>query len=188
MTTPPSEAPTPLTIRPAVDADLDALVELIESAYRGDKARGGWTHEADLLGGQRIDADMLRDMLSDPKTAIVVAFEEDALVACVEVRDKNSAAYLGLLTVRPDRQAAGLGRQLIAAAEAHGREVFGRDLMQMTVIRQRTELVAYYERRGYRLTGETAPFPYGDDRFGKPTRDDLEFAVMEKPIGEKPLG
>ena len=173
----------PVTLRPAGPDDLTALVDLVESAYRGDRARGGWTHEADLLGGQRIDADMLGGMLGDPDTVILTAFEDGLPVACVEVRDKGNAAYLGLLSVRPDRQAAGLGRKLIAAAEAHGRDVFGRKVMRMSVIRQRTELIAYYERRGYRLTGETAPFPYGDDRFGLPRRDDLEFVMLEKPLG-----
>ncbi len=171
-------------IRPAAVGDIDALNDLIQSAYRGDAARGGWTHEADLLDGQRIDPAGLADILVDPDQHLLVAESTDgALLGCVEVVDHGGGlAYLGLLSVAPQGQAKGLGKQLIAAAEAFARDHLGATAMEMTVIRQRSELIAYYERRGYRLTGEERPFPYGDERFGQPLSDALGFVVLARTL------
>ncbi|OYW22066.1 MAG: GNAT family N-acetyltransferase [Sphingomonas sp. 12-62-6] len=173
-----------ILIRPAVAGDIAALHALIESAYRGDTARRGWTHEADLLDGQRIDPAGLADILVDPNQHLLVAEGADgALLGCVEIADHGEGlAYLGLLSVAPQGQAKGLGRQLIAAAEAFARDQLGATRMEMTVIRQRTELIAYYERRGYRLTGEERPFPYGDERFGLPRTDVLGFVVLARSL------
>lgn len=162
--------------------DLPALHTLIEAAYRGDSARAGWTHEADLLGGQRTDREALAAMLADPAQHLLIAREGGAIIGCVAVRDLGGRGCLGLLTVAPDRQAAGLGRALIAAAEDCARG-FGAAVMEMSVIVQRTELIAWYERRGYRLTAERRPFPLDDPRFGVPQRRDLEFVVLERPLG-----
>lgn len=173
-----------IVIRPTATRDVAALHALIQSAYRGDTARRGWTHEADLLDGQRIDPAGLADILADPDQHLLVA--EDAkgvLLGCVEIAGQAAGlAYLGLLSVAPLEQAKGLGRQLIAAAEAFARDHLGATRMEMTVIRQRTELIAYYERRGYRLTGEERPFPYGDDRFGLPRTDVLGFVVLARTL------
>ncbi|WP_176484533.1 GNAT family N-acetyltransferase [Sphingomonas spermidinifaciens] len=168
--------------RTAVAADIPALHALIESAYRGDSARGGWTHEADLLGGQRTDAAALAEMIADPAQRVLIA-GDDAPTGCVAITAKPPAtAYLGMLTVRPDLQGGGLGRALIAAAEDAARAIFAAEVMEMTVIRQRPELIAWYERRGYGQTGERRPFPHGDERFGVPVDPDLEFVVLEKPL------
>lgn len=174
---------TPL-IRPAQAEDLAPLRALIERAYRGSAAQVGWTHEADLLDGQRTDVAALAESLADPARCLLVADTGDgALVGGVEITDKgNGLGYLGLLTVEPSGQARGLGKQLIAAAETQARTRFAITRMEMTVIRQRADLVAYYERRGYRLTGEERPFPYGDERFGKPRREDLAFVVLERTL------
>jgi GNAT superfamily N-acetyltransferase len=170
--------------RHAGPADIPALHSLIERAYRGDAARTGWTHEADLLGGQRTDAAALGEILGDPGQRLLVAEDDRGLVGCVTVQGKGpDAAYLGMLTVHPDRQATGLGRALIAAAEALARETFGATRIEMTVIRQRGELIAYYARRGYAPTGERRPFPHGDPRFGLPKTDALEFIVLARDIG-----
>ena len=172
-----------LTIRPATAADLDALHPLVERAYRGDSARRGWTHEADLLGGQRTDPTSLEGIIADPAQRILLAFDEGALLGCVQISDKGQGlAYLGLLSVDPDLQASGLGKQLMAAAEAEAASVFRARRMEMTVIRQRAELIAYYERRGYALTGEERPFPMDDERFGLPQRRDLAFVVLAKDL------
>ncbi|WP_294262412.1 GNAT family N-acetyltransferase [uncultured Sphingomonas sp.] len=168
--------------RTATPSDIPALHALIESAYRGDSARAGWTHEADLLGGQRTDADALADMIADPQQRILIA-GEDTPTGCVAITAKPPAtAYLGMLTVKPDLQGAGLGRKLIAAAEEAARAIFAAETMEMTVIRQRPELIAWYERCGYVQTGERRPFPHGDARFGVPTDPALEFVVLEKPL------
>lgn len=169
-------------IRSARADDLPALHALIEGAYRGDGARAGWTHEADLLGGQRTDPAALAALLADPAQHLLVAEAGGAIVGCVQVsRLAGDAAYLGLLTVSPARQAGGLGRRLIAAAEDAARAT-GAAAMEMTVIRQRPELIAWYGRRGYALTGETRPFPLDDARFGLPRRRDLAFVVLAKPL------
>ncbi|MBS0502679.1 MAG: GNAT family N-acetyltransferase [Proteobacteria bacterium] len=170
-------------IRLGTETDLPALHALVHSAYRGDSARGGWTHEADLLDGQRTDMAALAAMLHDPAQRILVAEEGGALTGCVAITDRgDGVAYLGMLSTDPLLQGKGLGRQLIAAAEQAAAGQFGATSMEMTVIRQRAELIAYYERRGYALTGEERPFPLDDPRFGIPKRRDLSFVVLAKTI------
>lgn len=170
-----------MEIRHAVAADIPAVHHLVENAYRGDSARKGWTHEADLLGGQRTDAQALAEMIGDPAQRILIAIEEEVVIGCVQVSQKNAeTAYLGLLSVDPDLQAGGLGRALISAAENCARDDFNASSMEMTVIVQRQELIAYYERRGYTQTGETRPFPLDDERFGLPVTRDLAFVVLAK--------
>jgi ribosomal protein S18 acetylase RimI-like enzyme len=147
-------------IRPGRPDDLPRLHAVIERAYRGEEARAGWTHEADLLDGQRTDLATLQAILADETTQLLVAFDGDAPIGCVQVSDHGgSTGYLGLLCIEPRLQSAGLGRQLIAAAERHARDIFGADRMEMTVIENRAELIAYYERRGYAQTGERRDFP-----------------------------
>lgn len=168
--------------RPATRADVPALHALIEATYRGDSAKAGWTHEADLLGGQRTDRAALAEIIDDPAQMILIAEADGALNGCVCVTDKGGQmAYLGLLTVDPRRQAAGLGRRLIVAAEDHAQRS-GCATMEMTVIAQRADLIAFYERRGYALTGERRPFPLDDPRFGLPKTRDLEFVVLAKAL------
>jgi GNAT superfamily N-acetyltransferase len=163
--------------------DVPALHRLIESAYRGDSARRGWTHEADMLGGQRTDEDALVAMLGDPMQRILVAEIDGALAGSVQVQNRDGGrAYLGQLAVDPDQQAGGIGSRLIEAAEALAVSVFDASIMEMTVIIQRTELTAYYVRRGYRETGEMRPFPFDNNRIGVATRRDLAFTVLEKVL------
>lgn len=165
----------------AQEKDVEPLHALVESAYRGDNARRGWTHEADLLGGQRTDAKALRATLAADEQIILLAKDGNAIAGCVQLSHVGDGlAYLGLLTVDPDLQAAGLGRQLLAASEQFVREQWQAQMIEMTVIRQRKDLIAYYERRGYTQTGEYRPFPHGDPRFGLPKSPDLEFVVLRK--------
>ena len=174
------------SFRVARDPDIAAAHILVESAYRGESAKRGWTHEADLLGGQRTDVAALAEIIADPRQALLLAEENGALIGCVLVVDKGERAgarigYLGMLTVAPDLQGGGLGRRLLAAAEAHARG-FGADIMEMTVIESRRELIAWYERRGYHDTGRREPFPLDDPRFGLPKTRDLAFIVMAKRL------
>ncbi len=169
-------------LEPASIDDLPALHTLIESAYRGDTARAGWSHEADLLGGQRTDLAALEAMLGDPLQHVLVLRDHELLRACVMLADKGDGlAYLGMLTVDPERQASGIGRIVLTAAEDHA-GAFGAARVEMTVIAQRNELIAWYERRGYVQTGERRPFPAHDPRFGLPKRDDLAFVVLQKTL------
>ncbi len=172
-----------MDIRPATLADVPALHRLVERAYRGDSARKGWTNEADLLDGQRTDVESLNEIIADPAQRILIAINDNGLIGCVQVTQKDfDTAYLGLLSVDPDIQAGGLGKTLIIEAERTAGNIFAAATMEMTVIRQRAELIAYYERRGYALTGEERPFPHGDERFGLPVTRDLSFVVLAKVL------
>lgn len=156
---------------------------LVEGAYRGEGARRGWTHEADLLGGQRTDPEMITEMIASAGQRLLLALDGDVLRGCVLVAGKGEGlAYLGLLTVDPVHQATGLGSRLIAAAETLARGIFGAERIEMTVIAQRHDLIAWYARRGYLPTGETRPFPFEDRRFGCAKRSDLHFIVLARSI------
>lgn len=179
-----------LSFRTATHDDIPALIELVTSAYRGDVSRQGWTTEADLLDGQRIDADMLRADLDTSGSLVLLAVDsadEDRprLVACANVAAQASddgvgTAYFGMFSVSPDVQGGGIGKSLLEEAERIAHETLGCTRMRMTVIDVREELIAYYLRRGYVRTGIKKPFPYGDPRYGLPKRDDLRFEVLEK--------
>ncbi len=171
-----------LTFRAATAADIPALIALVTSAYRGDASRAGWTTEADLLDGARIDAQGLLADLAKPRSTILLAEREGQLAACAHVADDNGKGYFGMFSVDPTQQGGGIGKQMMDAAEAHAAREWGVPVMQMTVIDVREELIAFYERRGYARTGIKKPFPYGDERFGIPKRDDLRFEILEKPL------
>ncbi|GAA0399347.1 GNAT family N-acetyltransferase [Streptomyces luteireticuli] len=164
-------------------ADVPQLVPLIESAYRGDASRTGWTTEADLLDGQRTDEDGVRAVVGDGGSRVLLAEADGEILACCHIEHRGAHAYFGMFAVRPQRQGGGLGRAVMAEAERVARAEWGAREMHMTVIRQREELISWYERRGYRRTGEMSPFPYGDERFGIPRRDDLEFELLIKDLG-----
>jgi ribosomal protein S18 acetylase RimI-like enzyme len=173
---------TGLAIREAVTADAAALAALVNSAYRGASSKAGWTTEADLLDGQRTDVERLVETIAAPGNVILVNEQGGVLFGCVHLERTDEACYLGMLTIRPTCQGSGLGRQLLEAAERWAVEHWSSRSMHMTGIVQRTELIAWYERRGYRRTGERKPFPYGDERFGLPRRADLVFDVLRKPL------
>jgi ribosomal protein S18 acetylase RimI-like enzyme len=174
---------TEIILRDAVTADIPALHGLIESAYRGEASRAGWTTEADLLDGQRTDPDDLADILADPKQGLLTAWCGDDLVGVVLIADRGEGTgYFGMLSIRPTLQGGGLGRRLVEAAHAALAERFGARRVRISVLPQRETLIAWYERLGYQRTGDTLPFPYGNPRFGLPKRDDLYFVVMERAL------
>ncbi|WP_328964530.1 GNAT family N-acetyltransferase [Streptomyces virginiae] len=179
MTTAQPEA---LSFRSAVEADVPELVVLVESAYRGDASRAGWTTEADYLDGQRTDPDGVRAVIAAPDGVLLVVERAGELVACCQLEHRDDHAYFGMFAVRPGLQGAGLGKEILAEAERRARETWGAKEMRMTVVHVREELIAYYVRRGYRRTGELSPFPYGDERFGVPLRDDLAFELLVKSL------
>ena len=167
---------TDALIRLAAPADLVRLHPVIERAYRGDSARGGWTHEADLLDDQRTDIATLAAILDAPGERLLVAERDGAIIGCVQISDRgDGTSYLGLLCVDPKRQAGGLGKRLVAQAEAQAVRTFNAARMEMTVIDSRIELIRYYERRGYRISGETRPFPVLVD-------PPLQFVVLVKAL------
>ncbi|MEW2582826.1 GNAT family N-acetyltransferase [Streptomyces virginiae] len=174
--------PAALSFRSAVEADVPELVVLVESAYRGDASRAGWTTEADYLDGQRTDPDGVRAVIDSPDGVLLVVERAGELVACCHIEHRGDHAYFGMFAVRPGLQGGGLGKEILAEAERRARDTWGADEMRMTVVNVREELIAYYVRRGYRRTGELSPFPYGDERFGIPLRDDLAFELLVKPL------
>lgn len=151
---------SPIEIRAAQPSDLPALHAVIERAYRGDSARQGWTHEADLLFDERTEMATLIAILGDSDMLLLIADRDATPIGCVQLTDVgNGICYLGLLCIDPESQAVGLGRQMITAAERAAVAHFKARTMEMTVIDRRAELIAYYTRRGYALTGERRPFP-----------------------------
>ncbi len=171
-----------MMFRRARGADVSAIVALVESAYRGEVSRTGWTTEADLLDGQRTDAEAVGDILRLPGSTVLLAEAAGVLMACCQLEQRPPAAYFGMFSVQPTGQGQGVGRQVLAEAERIARDEWGATMMIMTVLAQRVELIAWYERRGYRRTGEQRPFPYGDERYGIPRRPDLVFDVLAKPL------
>ncbi len=169
-----------IQILPVTESDVIALNQLVNSAYRGDSSRRGWTTEADLLDGIRTNEPQLLATIQNPAITILKYVQDGELAGCVSLENKGNALYLGMLTVSPDIQAQGIGKQLMQAAEAYAREHQCRKIT-MTVLSTRHELIAFYERRGYQPTGETKPFPMDDPNFGLP-KQALDFIVMEKEI------
>jgi GNAT superfamily N-acetyltransferase len=176
-------AESEFTISAASSADVASLVALVNSAYRGESSRRGWTTEEHLVGGQRTDeAAIARDLCTQGQVVLLLR-RDTLLCGCVMLEDKpQRTCYLGLLTVRPDLQGAGIGRRLLSAGEDWAAAHFGSNCVEITVVEQRLELIAWYQRRGYQMTGETRPFPYNDERFGLPKRDDLRFVVLRRRI------
>ena len=176
----------PTVFRTAIPADVPAIVALVESAYRGDSGRRGWTTESDLLDGQRTDAAGVALLLGQPGSMLLLAERDGVLLASCHIERRGDSGYFGMFAVDPAQQGSGLGKTVLAEAERIAREEWHCSAMHMTVIVQRAELIAWYERRGYRRTGEYQPFPYGDERFGIPRRDDLRFEVLRKEFAGVP--
>ncbi|WP_055622229.1 GNAT family N-acetyltransferase [Streptomyces sp. JHA19] len=172
-----------LVFRDATDADVDSIVALVESAYRGDSSRAGWTTEADILEGQRTDPEGVLQVVKSPDSRLLTVERDGRIVACCQLEHRGTYAYFGMFAVSPELQGAGLGKVIIAEAERQARATWGVTEMHMTVISVRNDLIAWYERRGYRRTGRMTPFPYGDERFGIPQRDDLQFELLVKELG-----
>jgi GNAT superfamily N-acetyltransferase len=181
-------ADTHLVFRAATSADIDAIVALVESAYRGESGLRGWTTETHLLDGRRTDGELVAELLLSPESsAVLLAYSGAQLLACCHLEKHDHSAYFGMFAVTPSRQNGGLGRQVLAEAERYARDVWRCTAMHMKVIDARSELIAWYERRGYQRTGEYSPFPYGDERVGIPRRDDLRFELMIKHFLETTL-
>ena len=175
--------------RRAQASDVDAVVQLVHSAYRGDSSLQGWTTEAHLLDGQRTDPEEVAELVRDPQTRLILSevagnpVGDSPLVGCVLLKyEPPGVAHIGMFAVRPTLQGNGLGKGLLAEAERVARGDFQVRRAEMTVIEQRPDILAWYQRLGYRLTGATEPFPYGNPRFGLPRRPDLRFLVLAKPL------
>ncbi len=174
-----------MQLTPAVESDYPAIVALANLAYRGGGATESWNVEAGIIEGTRLTESLLREDLAAKPHAYLLLYRDTPdgpLLGTVWLEPQaNAIWYLGLFTIHPELQNRQLGRTLLTAAEDFAREHGGKTI-RMTVLNVRTVLIAWYERRGYTKTGETVAFPYGDDRFGTPLRDDLHFVVLKKQV------
>jgi ribosomal protein S18 acetylase RimI-like enzyme len=173
-----------IALQSAEESDLPAIIALMNAAFRGTSAKQSWNVEA-FITGSRTTESLLREEIGEGVQYLVVKEERTlALQGCVSLQKLSAERWhLGALTIDPALQSAGFGNGLLSSAEEYA-VARGARAMEITVVNVREALVAWYERRGYRLTGERRPFPYGDDRIGTPTRDDLEFVVLEKDLGD----
>lgn len=173
---------SPVNYRLATLNDVTHIVNLVHSAYRGESSRNGWTTEADFLDGTRTDTDEISEIINTPDNAIMLCEAGTQLLASVHLQKQESICYLGMFAVRPDVQNSGIGKKLLNMAEHKAQQLWQCQRMQMSVITLRTELIAWYERRGYERTGIFKPFPYGQPRYGDPKRNDLILEILEKQL------
>jgi GNAT superfamily N-acetyltransferase len=148
-----------LTFRHAAVQDADAISDLINSAYRGESSRLGWTTEADLLDGLRTTGQEIRQIITADGSFLLLCYRDTVLAGSVHLEKQGEQAYLGMFVVRPEMQGAGIGKCLLEEAETLARREWGVSSFIMIVITLRHELIAFYERRGYRRTGELSEFP-----------------------------
>lgn len=171
-----------IPLQVAKETDLSAIVALMNAAFRGKEAEQGWSIEGGYITGDRTSESLLSEEIANGACFLLAKDEgTSALKGCVSLRKSSEKWYLGSLTVVPALQKAGFGRELLSAAEDYA-ALHGARVIEMTVVNVRDSLISWYQRRGYRLTDEIRPFPYGDPRFGTPTREDLEFVVLEKHL------
>jgi GNAT superfamily N-acetyltransferase len=173
-----------MLLKHAAEADYAAIIDLVNLAFRGTGPSASWNIETGIIEGQRLNESLLREDLAAKPEAHLLTYRDfdETLLGTVLLDPKKDRVWnLGILTVRPDLQNRQLGRALLAAAEDFAKER-GASRIRMTVVNVRDTLIAWYERRGYILTGESVPFPYGDERFGRPLRGDLNFVVLQKDI------
>jgi ribosomal protein S18 acetylase RimI-like enzyme len=170
-----------LTFRPAIMADVERIVALVNSAYRGESSRAGWTTEADLLAGQRTDAEEVGNLISSADSLILLGMNGEKIIGSVHLQHGKHVAYLGMLVIQPVMQGHGLGKKLMQAAEATAIKMWGVEKMLMYVVTLRHELIAFYQRRGYHRTGKIKEFPQ-EVRFGIPKVAGLQIELLEKTL------
>lgn len=168
-----------IVYRHATISDIPQIVSLVNAAYRGDTSRLGWTTEADILGGQRTDAEEIAHLIAAQDSLILLCVKSDEAVGTAHLKKSANGAYLGMFTIKPSLQSQGIGKQFLAAAEQTAQQHWNASMITMSVITRRHELIAYYERRGYRRTGRYGEFP-NDPRFGLPKVAGLQFEYLEK--------
>lgn len=173
-------------VAPVTEADFGEVVHLANWSYRGaEGAVQSWNIESGYIEGPRLTLDRLREELEQKRDGTLLTFRETAegpILGTIWAHPMGGDVWhLSLLTVRPDRQSEGFGRRFIQAGEEYARD-HGAKRIHLSVLSVRRELLEWYARQGYRLTGETEPYPSGDSRLGKPLQDDLHFVVMVRDL------
>lgn len=171
-----------LTFTKAEPVDAESLVRLINSAYRGESSRQGWTTEADLLDGRRTDAEDILNLIAAADSLILLCRQGGELRGSVHLQYQDRQVQIGMLAVDPALQGQGIGKRLLAAAEAQARQSWTVERLLMAVIPCREELIAFYERRGYRRTGIKKDFP-ANPALWLPKVTGLSLELLEKPLG-----
>ena len=165
-------------ITQATLADVPALNNLVNSAYRGDSSRKGWTTEADLLDGTRTDENYIKTIMEEPQSVVLKYVEQEKILGCVRLQNQGEKMYLGMFAVDPEAQGNGIGKKILSASEAEAQKQNCR-LIEMTVISVRQDIIAWYNRHGYRTTGIVKPMKFDNPSAGIPKKE-LEFVVLEK--------
>jgi len=160
--------------------DIPSLNILINSAYRGETSKKGWTTEAHLLEGKRTTEEELTAIILDPKNTFLKFTENDQIIGSVLLVEKEHQLYVGMLTVSPELQNSGIGKKMLAEAENHAKSL-GLSTLSMTVVSVRAELIAWYKRHGYVDTGKREPFPSSDIHINISDKP-LEFIHLEKSL------
>ncbi|NCP38721.1 MAG: GNAT family N-acetyltransferase [Shewanella vesiculosa] len=167
------------TFRTANKSDAEAIAQLVNKAYRPETGMAGWTHESNLVSGNRTSVVQVAEILSKPDSVILVGLKSSEIVACVHVEKDGSYSHIGMLAVNPKLQGAGAGKQILAHAERYANENFGSEKFIMTVVSLRSELIAFYLRRGYQKTGAVQDYPLSAG-VGTPKFSDLKTETLEK--------
>jgi ribosomal protein S18 acetylase RimI-like enzyme len=181
MKSPDTTTTPPLTFRKARFQEAERIASIVNSAYRGDSSLAGWTTEAHLLDGQRTDKHEIQRLIQDAKSMILLCLQDDEIIGSVLLQKKDDAAYLGMFVVKPELQGNGIGKHFISEVERIVQQEWGSSKIIMSVITLRHELIAFYQRRGYRRTGEILPFP-DDPAAGVPLVQGLQFEMLEKDL------
>ncbi len=168
-----------LIFRRAVSEDASRIVALINSAYRGETSRQGWTTEADLLRGSRTEINEVTNLITADNSMLLLCLDAETLLGSVTLERHDDAAHLGMFAVQPQQQGQGIGKQLLAFAEHAAVDAWGVKSMVMSVITLRQELIAFYQRRGYHLTGTLKAFP-AESKLWEPLVSNLKLGLMEK--------
>ncbi|MBM5573265.1 GNAT family N-acetyltransferase [Deefgea sp. CFH1-16] len=164
--------------RIAVELDAEAIAQLVNRAYRPRSIAKGWTHEAALISGDRTNCEQIKKLFQ-PQSAILLLCEDTEIVACVHVERRDEAAYIGMLSTDPLCQAQGIGKQMLTSAEQYAVANFKSDVLKISVLSSRPELQAFYERRGYLLSGHVEDYPVAAG-VGQPKVNGLHVVGMEK--------
>lgn len=169
-----------MTFTHATHNDIPTITSLLNRSYRGESSRAGWTTEADLLSGKRIDETGLTQLLNDPDSLILIARSDETILATIHAHRENDTVHFGLFAVEPTQQGGGIGKGLLTYAESEAQCLWGVNTAIMEVITQRSELIDYYERRGYVRTSEMIPFPESD--LWDAVASGLELEILKKRL------